>query len=134
MKNSSGFVHTVNYTTMGSHNTIISFDVLSLFTKIPFDKSMEAIKKVTSPDIAKLIKVFILLKLFCFLGELYEHTSKEAMSLPLSSIMENLFVEYFQSKIIDLYPFKPKFWKWHIYNTMLYGRMGVKNWRDLFIT
>ena len=84
MKNSSGFVHTVNYTTMESHNTIISFDVLSLFTKIPFDKSMEAIKKVTSPDVAKLIKVFILLKLFCFLVEIYEHTSKEAMSLPLS--------------------------------------------------
>ena len=93
MKDSSGFVDMFNCTAMESHNTIISFEVLSLFTKIPFEKAKEDIKKVTNPNIAKLVKVFIQLRLFCFLGELYEHTSKVAMILQLSSIMTNLFME-----------------------------------------
>ena len=44
----------------------ISFDVVYLFTKIPFDDAIEVIDKVVDPRISRLPKVFLCTTLFSF--------------------------------------------------------------------
>ena len=43
--------------TLEPEDIIVSFDVVSLFTKIPIDDVMDSIIKVNKPDITKLIEV-----------------------------------------------------------------------------
>ena len=96
---------------------MVSFDVFLLFTKIPIDDAMDAIKKITNPDIAKLIEVFLRSTFFSFLEEFYEQTSGVAMGSPLSPIVANIFMESFKTLALNSYPLKPKIWKRFVYDT-----------------
>ena len=66
---------------------ILSFDIVSLFTKIPPEEAIQVIKEVTDPHIAKLAIVCLRLTFFSFQGEFYEQTMGLAMGSPLSPIV-----------------------------------------------
>ena len=72
IKYSSTFVEMISNFTLEPEDIIVSFDVVSLFMKKPIDDAMDAIKKITNPDIAKLIEVCLRSTFFSFLGEFYE--------------------------------------------------------------
>ena len=72
IKDSSTFVKMIGNLTLEPEDIMVSFDAVFLFTKIPIDDAMDAIKKITNPDIAKLIEVCLRSTFFSFLGEFYE--------------------------------------------------------------
>ena len=96
---------------MAAIKTLISFDVVSLFTKIPLDKSIQIVKEVTDPETSNLAEIFLHSTFFSYQGEFYEQTSGVAMGSPLSPIVANLFMENFEKRALDSFPLKPLRWK-----------------------
>ena len=68
IKDSSSFVKMISNLTLEPEDIMVSFDVFSLSTKIPIDDVVDAFKKVTNPDIMKLIEVCLRSTFLSFLG------------------------------------------------------------------
>jgi hypothetical protein len=100
-------------------NTLVSFDVVSLFTKIPIDGAMEVIKRVTDQGTAELVEICLKSTFFSFQSDIYEQTCGVAMGSPLSPIIANLFMEDLESKALISSPFQPKYWNRFVDDTFV---------------
>jgi hypothetical protein len=111
IKDSNEFIKIIEKEKLKPEDTLISFDVVSLFTKIPLDEAIQVVKEVTDPETTKLAEVCLRSTFFSYQGEFYEQTSGVAMGSPLSPIVANLFMENFEKRALDSYPLKPTRWK-----------------------
>jgi hypothetical protein len=96
---------------------LISFDVVSLFTKIPLNEAIQVIKEVADLQTARLVEVCLKSTFFSFQGEFFEQTSGVAMGSPLSPIVANLYMEKFEKNSLETYPLKPSRWKRYVDDT-----------------
>jgi hypothetical protein len=95
IKDSNEFINIIKNEKVRPQDTVISFDVVSLFTKIPLDEAIQIVKEVTDPETTNLVEVCLRSTFFSYQGEFYEKTSGVAMGSPLSPIVSNLFMEIF---------------------------------------
>ena len=83
---------------------IVSFDVKALFTNVPVDGAMAAVKRVTDnvtdddlpmpkEDFMKLIHLCVSFNVFQFDGKEYEQVKGLAMGSPLSAVLACLYME-----------------------------------------
>ena len=86
----------IKYEKIEPKDMILSFDVVSLFTKIPLDEAIQVIKEATDPHTTRLEKNCLRSTFFSFRGAFYEQTIGVAMGSPLSPIVTNLFMEKFK--------------------------------------
>ena len=106
---------------------MLSFDVVSLFTKVPVDEAVEVIhnmmlqddsfEEVTTltPDrISELLEVCPGSTYFSYQGEYYEQREGAAMGSPVSAIVANLYMEFFEKLAISTSPVKPRIWKRYV--------------------
>ena len=91
---------------MSDNDLLTSFDVVSLYTKIPINEAVEVIKKVSDPETTHLVEICLRSTYFCFQGEIYEQTEGVAKGSPLSPIVANLFMEDLEEKVINSSPQK----------------------------
>ena len=83
---------------------LVSFDVCSLFTKVPIDSILEYLSNelvnhdlpLPLSDVISLIKLCICNCKFIFNNEFYEQTFGMAMGNPLSPLLSNLYMEFFE--------------------------------------
>jgi hypothetical protein len=111
---------------------LISFDIVSLFTKIPLDEEIQVVKEVSDPETTKLAEVFHRSTFFSYQGEFYEHTSDIAMGYPLYPNVFNLFMEKFENKSLDSYSLKPLIWKRFVYDTNVLWPHGKEDLEKFF--
>lgn len=90
---------------------MVSFDVIFLYTNIPINEAVEVISHITDLDIAHLVEICLTSTSFNFEGDLYEQTCGVSMGSPLSPLVENIFMEDFESKAFSLALFQPRIWK-----------------------
>lgn len=83
-------------------DSLVSFDVVSLYTKIPIKEAIDVIFHLTHPDTTTF---------FYFEGEFYKITYGVAMGSPLSHIIANLFMDGFESKVLSSTILNLKIWK-----------------------
>ena len=95
---------------LNDNDLLNSFDVVSLYTKIPINEVVEVIKKVSDPKTAHLVEICLSSTYFCFQGEIYEQIEGVAMGSPLLPIVANLFMEDFEEKVINSSPQKQRWW------------------------
>jgi hypothetical protein len=107
IKDSNDLINIIKNEKVGPQDTLISFDVVSIFTKIPLDEAIQIVKEVTDPETTKLAEVFLRSTFFSYQGEFYEQTSDVAMGSPLSPIVANLFMENFEKRALESFPLKP---------------------------
>ena len=106
IKDSNAFVNLIQEERVEPKDKILSFDIVSLFTKIPLKEAIQVIKEVTDPHTARLATVCLRSTFFSFQGEFYEQTTGVAMGSPLSPIVANLFMEKFEREALNSYPLK----------------------------
>ena len=104
---------------------LVSFDVVSLYTKIPVDEAIATIRDLTDVDTAKLIEVCLKSTFFTFQQVFYEQIEGVAMGSPLSPIVANLYMEMFEKRDVDLFPLKPKRWKRYVDDTGVVWPHGI---------
>ncbi|GJQ72309.1 hypothetical protein Trydic_g3398 [Trypoxylus dichotomus] len=75
---------------------LVSFDVVSLFTKVPLIDTLRYIAALFPLDITQLFKHCLTTSYFVWDGSFYEKTDGITMGSPLSPVVANLFMERFE--------------------------------------
>ena len=78
---------------LNPEDKLVSFDVVSLYTKIPINEAIDTIKDLTNSMKAKLVEVCLRSTYFTFQKEFYEQVEGVAMGSPLSPIVANIYME-----------------------------------------
>jgi retron-type reverse transcriptase len=98
---------------------MVSFDVISLFTKVPIADSLELLGHHFEDDFLALFIHVQTFTYFCFDGQFYKQTDGVAMGLPLSPIITNFFIEDFEKKALDQVAHKPICWFRYVDDTCI---------------
>ena len=95
---------------------LVSFDVVSLFTKIPVDLAIKvATNRQRTPlpleDITDLLSFCLNTTQFVFEGTYYKQVFGTAMGSPVSAVIANLVMEDIEHRALTTAPVSPSFWK-----------------------
>ena len=137
VKNSPDFIQSVNEMIL-EDEVMVSFDVEALYTSIPIDRALLAIKdKLEDDDIWRekttlsIIQIVELLELclrstyFTFRERFYELTDALAMGSPVSSVVANIFIERLEVALRTAIAFQPRVWKRYVNDV---SRYRLKKW------
>ena len=90
---------------------VVSFDVVFLYTKILVEEVVDVLKEITSKEITNMVATCFNSTYFTFRGVMYKKTSGVEMGSPLSPVVANLYMEYFEKKALESYPLNTREWK-----------------------
>ena len=126
MRNSGDFASFVHSVAL-SDEVLVSFDVVSLFTKAPIDLALNVAQKHLESDEALceltglLIASVMSLLSFClnatyfsFRGVFHKQMFSTAMGSPISVVVANLAMESIKSRALSTFPSPPLFWKHYV--------------------
>lgn len=105
LKNSYSFINEIKDFKLEPNDILVSFDVVSLFTKIPINDAIDIVNNIIGLNKTKLVSIYLKSTFFSFQDEIYEMTWGVAMGSPLSPIVANLFMEDFETKALAFPPF-----------------------------
>ena len=118
-KDTFTFVSQINNANL-SNKFLVSYDVSSLFTSIPLQETIDiAINlifnhnpnlNITKKELEKLILFATSQTHFIFNGKFYNQIDGVAMASPLASVLPNIFMGFYESKLLNEYNLNnPKF-------------------------
>ena len=110
IKDSYDFIHKTQDLHLGDHNLMVSFDVVSLFTKIPLPEALDIISQFVDKETLHLIEICLSSTFFSFKSKFYEQTEGTTMGSCLSLIVANIFMEHFETLALNSFSLKPKCW------------------------
>ena len=124
---------------MKEEEVLVSFDVTSLFTNIPINEAMDVIHRklaaeeeedlvertpLSAERIAELLQLCLKSTYFSYNGEFYEQRQGAAMGSPVSAVVTNLYMEFFEELALESAPSRPRFWKRYVDDTCCIMRRG----------
>ena len=99
---------------------MLSLDVESLFTNVPLDDVLSFLRRKVSEGsvhlplptdvFLDLIRLCVDSNSFSFNGKFYSQIFGVAMGSPLSPVLSNLYMEYFESELLPTLPIRPSLW------------------------
>ena len=102
---------------------MVSFDVVSLFTRVPVEEALQVISEllhqdetlmdrtaIPAPDLCHLIELCLKSTYFRFGDLFYEQVEGAAMGSPLSPVVANLYMEAFEKQTLEAALWRPAFW------------------------
>ena len=131
IKNSAHFVERISDAPIHS-NQIMSLDVVSLFTKVPTDKTFAVVRDKLAADplleestcipIDNLIEMLTLCAETTYFGmgsDIYRQEGL-AMGSPLSPVLANIYMEYFEEMALGSTSLKPSMWLRYVDDTFIF--------------
>ena len=132
VNNSSHFAEKIKETEVAATDRMISFDVVSLFTKVPVEEALDAIAQRLNQDetleerttlppeqICLLTSLCLHSTYFQFQDSFFEQLEGAAMGSPLSPIIEKIFMEDLERKALEPLTLKPKMWLRYVDDTFV---------------
>ena len=146
IKNSAHFVERIRELDLEKDDCLVSFDVVSLFTKVPVDEAIAEISRrlkedgdlidrtpIPADDICSLVELCLKSTYFQFGSEFYEQIEGAAMGSPLSPIVVNIYMEHFEKTALDSAQLRPKLWTRYVDDTFVvwpHGRTTLNPFLD----
>ena len=109
---------------------MVSFDVVSLFTKVPTDLAIRVARQrlaedpslpersALAPDeVISLLKFCLVATYLAYRGEVYQQVYGTAMGSPVSVTVANLVMEDVEQRALNACAFPPAFWKRYVDDT-----------------
>ena len=113
-------------------NLMVSLDVVSLFTKVPIDETLAVVRdKLAAEPLLEertCIPIDNLMKMLTFCVETtyfgmgsdkYQHEEWLAMGSPLSPVLANIYMEYFEEMVLGSKSLKPSMWLRYVDDTFI---------------
>jgi len=89
---------------VGEIDLMVSFDVVSLYTKILVDDVINVIRRITYKEIASLVEVCLKKTYFSFHDKIYEQNHGVSIVSPLLLIIASFYMEYIEKVVINTTP------------------------------
>ena len=132
VKDSEDFVTKLEDTDLQEDDVFVSFDVVSLFTKVPTGEALRVIEELLIKDdtlqgrttllpmdIVSLTSLCLKTTYFQFGGQFYEQVEGAAMGSPLSPVVVNIFMQEFEMRMLHTAPLKPSLWLQYVDDTFV---------------
>ena len=110
VSNSLQIVQTLEFIHIQPDDLMVSFDVVSLFTRVPIADSLKLLSHHFEDGVLALFKHVLTSTYFCFDEKFYEQMDVVAMGSPLSPVITNFFIEDFEKRATEQVPHKPMCW------------------------
>ena len=117
---------------MEEETTMVSFDVVSLFTKVPLNEALVSISELLAQDeslgertnippdaICQLTETCLRVTYFMFENQFFEQIDGAAMGSPLSPIVANLYMESFERNALLSAKLTPCMWRRYVDDTFV---------------
>jgi hypothetical protein len=109
---------------------MVSFDLVSLFTRVTIREAMSLLSQHIDEDILTLFCHVLTYSYFSFAGQFYEQIDGVAMGSSLSSVIVNFYMEIFEEIAFDRAPHKPLCWFRYVDDTFVIWTHGPDRLRD----
>lgn len=132
IRNSSDFAERVRNTTLDVSEKMVSFDVVSLFTKVPVPEAIDVIshrlhqdetldERTSLPptEICQAIDLCLHSTYFQFEDSFFEQREGAAMGSPLSPAVANIFMESLEERALNTTALKPSMWIRYVDDTFV---------------
>ena len=136
MRNSQHFVEEVEGLNLKENEIMVSFDVRSLFANVPIAESIQVIYGrlvkdmcleertiITAERIVEMLEL-CLRSTYCYQGVFYEGA---AMGSPVSAVVANMYMEFFEELALETSPVKPTWWKRYVDDIFCILERGKEN-------
>ena len=123
-RNSQHFVQFVSTQKLRDTEVLVSFDVVSLFTRVPTTHAIQVTRErllgdlslpdrtsFTVEDICSLLKLCLEATYLSFRGRIYQQVHGTAMGSPVSVVVANLVMEDIEQKALSTFHTRPRFWR-----------------------
>lgn len=110
IKNTQHFIEVISKQKLSSNDLMVSFDVSSLFTKVPILDTLQLLQRQFDNNTIKLFEHCLTTSFFLFNGEYYKQIDGVAMGSPISPSIANYYMEYFEEEALKYASKKPKLW------------------------
>ena len=127
VKNSCEFEDFIRDKTLNACEELVSFDVVSLFAKIPVDLAVKVAEErlredaslgqrtsLPVEDIIHLLSFCLETTLFAYNDTYYQQVFGTAMGSPVSAVIANMVMEDVEQRALATSPVKPFFWKRYV--------------------
>ena len=132
LKNSQDMVATLGQCKLEEDDVLVSFDVTALFTKVPVSKSVDIIHSrlegdttlatrtdITAAHLRDLLRICLETTYFVYDSTVYIQVEGAAMGSPVSPIVANLFMEWFEENAIQTFMYEITIWKRYVDDTIV---------------
>jgi hypothetical protein len=109
---------------------MVSFDVVSLFAKLPIKETMDLLGCHFEEGILGLFRHVLTSSYFTFNGQFCGQTDGVAMGLLLSPIIANFYMEDYEREALELAPLKPRCWFCYVDDTFVTWPHGREKLED----
>jgi hypothetical protein len=138
VKNSGHFIQLLKPVNLQRQDTFVGFDVVSLFTNVPVDEALQAIRNKLANDNTlaqrSILKVEAIMELpdvclrttyFQVDDRFYQQKEGMAMGGSLSPIVSNIYMEHFEKLALDSEQHKPSLWFRYVDDTFVIWPQGA---------